>query len=87
MNPVLIGYLLILNILAYSLMGVDKAKARQNKRRIPEKGLFLVALLGGSMGSLVGMYSFRHKTKHWYFVVGMPLILLLQLAADLWLGR
>lgn len=87
MNPVLIAYLLIINILAYSLMGADKAKARQNKRRIPEKGLFLAALLGGSMGALVGMYSFRHKTKHWYFVVGMPLILLLQLAAALWLGR
>ena len=87
MIPVLIGYLLILNILSYSLMGLDKAKARQNKRRIPEKVLFLVALFGGSMGSIVGMYSFRHKTKHWYFVVGMPLILLLQLAAAYWLSR
>ena len=87
MIPVLIGYLLILNILAYSLMGLDKAKARQNKRRIPEKVLFLIALFGGSMGSIVGMYSFRHKTKHWYFVVGMPLILLLQLAAAYWLSR
>ena len=87
MNPVLIGSLLILNILAYSLMGVDKAKARQNKRRIPEAVLFLIALFGGSMGSLVGMYSFRHKTRHWYFVVGMPLILILQLAAALWLFR
>ena len=87
MIPVLIGYLLILNILAYSLMGLDKAKARQNKRRITEKVLFLVALFGGSMGSIVGMYSFRHKTKHWYFVVGMPLILLLQLAAAYWLSR
>ena len=87
MNPVLIGSLLILNILAYSLMSVDKAHARQNKRRIPEKVLFLIALFGGSMGSLVGMYSFRHKTRHWYFVVGMPLILILQLAAALWLFR
>ena len=87
MIPVLIGYLLILNILAYSLMGLDKAKARQNKRRIPEKVLFLIALFGGSMGSVVGMYSFRHKTKHWYFEVGMPLILLLQLAAAYWLSR
>lgn len=87
MIPVLIGYLLILNILAYSLMGLDKAKARQNKRRIPEKVLFLIALFGGSMGSIVGMYSFRHKTKHWYFVVGMPLTLLLQLAAAYWLSR
>ena len=87
MSPVLIAYLFVLNILAYSLMGVDKANARQDKRRIPEKVLFLLALLGGSPGSLVGMYSFRHKTKHWYFVVGMPLILILQLAAALWLCR
>ena len=87
MSPVQIGYLLLVNILAYSLMGVDKAKARQSKRRIPEKMLFLIALFGGSMGSIVGMYSFRHKTKHWYFVAGMPLILLLQLAAALWLCR
>lgn len=87
MSPILIGCLFVINILAYSLMGADKAKARQNQRRIPEKVLFLVALLGGSLGSLVGMYSFRHKTKHWYFVVGIPLILLLQLAAVLWLSR
>lgn len=85
MSPILIGFLLLINILAYSLMGVDKANARQNKRRIPEKMLFLIAFFGGSMGSLVGMYSFRHKTKHWCFVVGMPLILILHLAAVLWL--
>ena len=87
MNYVLIGYLFLINILAYSLMGVDKHHARQNKRRVPEKVLFLLAVLGGSMGSLVGMYSFRHKTRHWYFVVGMPLILLLQLAAAHCLSR
>lgn len=87
MNTVLIVCLFVLNVLAYSLMGVDKAHARQNKRRIPEKTLFLAALLGGSMGALIGMYSFRHKTRHWYFVAGMPLILLLQLAAALWLCR
>lgn len=87
MKSFLIGYLFLINILAYCLMGADKAKARQDKRRIPEKTLFLTALLGGSMGSVVGMYSFRHKTRHWYFVVGMPLILLLQLAAALWLCR
>ena len=61
--------------------------ARQGKRRIPEATLFLSALLGGSLGAVVGMNFFRHKTKHWYFVVGMPLILLVQLAAVLWLLR
>ena len=87
MSFILIGYPIVINILAFSLMGTDKANARQNKRRIPEATLFLVALLGGSLGSILGMRFFRHKTKHWYFVVGMPLILLAQLAAIFWLAR
>ena len=87
MNILLIGYPIVITILAYSLMGVDKTNARQKKRRIPEATLFLVALLGGSLGAIVGMNFFRHKTKHWYFVVGMPLILILQLAALFWLAR
>ena len=87
MSFILIGYPIVINILAFSLMGTDKANARQNKRRIPEATLFLVALLGGSLGSIIGMRFFRHKTKHWYFAVGMPLILLAQLAAIFWLAR
>ena len=87
MNILLIGYPIVINILAYSLMGVDKTNARRKKRRIPEVTLFLVALLGGSLGAVIGMNFFRHKTKHWYFVVGMPLILILQLAALFWLAR
>ena len=60
----------------------DKRLAKkENARRIPEKTLFLSALLGGSIGAIAGMYRFRHKTKHWYFVVGMPAILILQIAA------
>lgn len=87
MSPILIGYLLFINILACALMGADKHKARRNRRRIPEKTLFLIAFLGGSLGSLAGMYVFRHKTRHRHFVVGMPLILLLQLACSFWLCR
>jgi len=60
-------------------MGVDKIKAKRRKWRIPEATLFLVALIGGSIGSIVGMYIFRHKTKHMSFVIGMPLILVLQM--------
>lgn len=60
-------------------MGIDKSKARRQAWRIPEKTLFLISLLGGSVGTWMGMYIFRHKTKHWYFVVGMPVILVLQL--------
>ena len=79
-------YLLLINIVAFALMGVDKSRARRHAFRISEKRLFISALLGGSIGAIAGMYTFRHKTRHWYFVVGMPLILLLQIvfAVALW---
>ena len=74
-------YLLAVNLIAFILMWRDKRLAKkENARRIPEKTLFLWALLGGSVGAIAGMYRFRHKTKHWYFVVGMPAILILQIA-------
>lgn len=73
-------YLLVMNIAGFMVMGADKRKARIQAWRIPESTLFLVAILGGSIGSILGMQHFRHKTKHWYFVWGMPLILILQLA-------
>ena len=76
----LIAYFLVLNIIGYALMGVDKAKAKKHAWRIPEATLFSVAILGGSIGCILGMFHFRHKTKHWYFVVGMPLIFFIQLA-------
>ena len=60
-------------------MAEDKRRAKRHGWRIPEKTLFLTALLGGSIGAWVGMYLCRHKTKHWYFVVGIPLILVVQL--------
>lgn len=72
-------YLVMINIFAFALMGIDKAKAKKNKRRIPEKTLFLFAIIGGSIGSIAGMQVFRHKTKHMSFVIGMPAILILQL--------
>lgn len=59
-------------------MYMDKQKAIHNEWRIPEKTLFLIALIGGSLGTTLGMNTFRHKTKHWYFKYGMPLILLVQ---------
>ena len=74
-------YWFIMNLLGFSLMGMDKHKAIQGQYRIPEKVLFTTSLLGGSVGTWAGMYAFRHKTKHWYFVVGMPLIFFLQLGA------
>lgn len=74
-------YVIIINITGFALMGIDKFRARRKAWRIPEARLFGAALLGGSVGSIVGMYVFRHKTRHWYFVWGMPAILILQLAA------
>lgn len=83
-TPVIL-YLLLINLIAFALMGVDKSRARRHKWRIPEKTLFLSALLGGSIGSIVGMQVFRHKTKHWYFVIGMPLILAVQVCVGWYL--
>ena len=75
---ILLIYLLIINAAGFLLMLIDKRKAKKNRWRIPEATLFFVAVVGGSIGSLLGMYAFRHKTKHIKFVVGMPLILALQ---------
>lgn len=75
-----IYYWMIINIVAFFLMGIDKKKARTGAWRIPEKTLFLSAILGGSIGSICGMQLFRHKTKHKSFVIGMPTILVVQLS-------
>ena len=72
-------YLLIINIAGFVSMALDKHFATKHMWRIPEKVLFLIAILGGSIGSNAGMQICRHKTKHWYFVVFMPLILIAQI--------
>ena len=79
MKALLLLFLLIINALGFALMLADKWKARKNLWRIPEATLMAVAALGGSVGSLLGMYAVRHKTKHLKFTVGIPLILGLQL--------
>jgi len=76
----LTGYIAAVNLIGFLLMGIDKRKAVKHAFRIPEATLFTIALIGGSIGSIAGMYFFRHKTRHWYFVYGMPAILLLQIA-------
>ncbi len=80
MPPVLLLYLAGMNLLALALMGVDKHKARHSRWRIRESTLLLSALLGGSVGAIAGMLLFRHKTRHLKFTLGLPGILLLQLA-------
>ena len=75
----IIVYFAIINIIGFFIMGIDKRKAIRHAYRIPEATLFLIALIGGSIGSILGMRFFRHKTKHWYFVYGMPAILIIQI--------
>ena len=84
---VLFLYLILLNLLGFILMGVDKRRAIRHAWRIPEAHLFGCAILGGSLGSILGMYTFRHKTKHWYFVFGMPAILLIQIILGILIVR
>lgn len=77
---ILLAVIGIMSVVGFASMGIDKSRAKNDKWRIPEKTLFLIALLGGALGSVLGMQVFRHKTKHWYFAVFMPMILLVQIA-------
>ena len=74
------GALLLLNLISFFLMQHDKQCAKKNQRRVPEKTLFLSAALFGALGGTLGMFVFRHKTKHWYFRVFFPLMMVLQAA-------
>ena len=80
MLPLILLYLLIINALAFLLMLADKRKAEKNLWRIPESTLLTAAAFGGSIGALLGMYRFRHKTKHLKFTLGVPAILIAQIA-------
>ena len=76
---VLIIYFLLVNLLGFYAMYTDKLRAKKRAFRIPEATLFAIAIIGGAIGCILGMYTFRHKTKHWHFVYGMPIILFLQI--------
>ena len=76
MTYIIIFYLLIINIIAFSLMYIDKQKAKKNKWRIKEDTLMISAFLGGSIGAIIGMYTFRHKTQKARFFIGFPIILI-----------
>ena len=73
-------YLTIVNLAGFFIMGIDKLRARKRAFRTPESTLFVIALMGGSLGTTIGMHLFHHKTRHWYFLYGMPAILFLQIA-------
>ena len=75
----LIVYIIAVNIIGFALMGNDKRRARKNAFRIPEATLFAFSIIGGSIGMLIGMYTFRHKTKHMTFKIGIPVIIFVQI--------
>ncbi len=76
-----VAYIIIVNILAFCLYGMDKSAAIKQKQRIPNRVLLLTAVFGGSLGALAGMYTFRHKTKKWYYTITVPALLIIQIAA------
>ena len=86
MSQMFCAYVVLINLALFAVMGIDKYKARNGLWRIPEKTLFGLALLGGSIGGILGMKVFRHKTRHNSFKYGFPAILLLQLTILGWLG-
>ena len=87
MPPILLLYLLLINLLGFVLYGVDKAKSKGGGRRIPERVLLWVARLGGGVGCWMGMMLFRHKTKHTRFMILVPLWTVLWVVALVLLGR
>ena len=78
MERILVIYLLAVNLLAFILYGIDKKRARKREWRISEKTLIGIAVIGGCVGAILGMHIFHHKTRHWYFRYGLPLILIIQ---------
>ena len=85
MTAAVIAALLVMNLTAFFLMRYDKQCAKKNRRRVPEKTLFLAAGLFGGLGGTLGMYAFRHKTKHWYFRVFFPVLMILQIGIVVYL--
>ena len=88
LTEIVIDYLVVMSLLTFAAYGMDKRKAKKGQWRIPEKTLLLLAVLGGSLGALLGMYVFHHKTQKTKFVIGVPAIIAVQAAVAagfLWL--
>lgn len=79
MHKFIIIILVILNIFGFILVSLDKYKAKNKLWRIPERSFFLLSILGGSIGVYIGLFFFNHKTRHWYFMTLIPLIILAQI--------
>ena len=84
MLKMICAWLLLWSLAAFIAMGTDKRRAKKGAWRVPEATLFLFALLGGALGATLGMHVFHHKTRHWYFRWGFPLILLVQIGLVIW---
>ena len=78
MENILIYYLILINVIAFITIYIDKQKAIKHKWRVKESTLFLISIVGGSLGTLLGMFTFHHKTKHKKFTLGIPFILVIQ---------
>ena len=81
MNELIMPYILTVNVITFILMRIDKQKAIKKQFRIPERTFFMLSFLGGAIGTYIGMKAFRHKTKHRGFTIGIPLLILWNLAA------
>lgn len=80
-------YILIVNVITFFIMWFDKHEAKIGDWRVPEKTLFLLVLLGGGIGGIAGMYAFRHKTRKWYFKIGFPAILIIQIIVIIYVRK
>lgn len=84
---IILYYLCIMNVIGFLFMGLDKWKARKRAWRIPEATLLLIAALGGAAGSMLGMHLFHHKTRHWYFLYGIPAMLVVHILLGLFVWK
>lgn len=85
MKLIIAVYLILINLITFVVYGVDKSLAIKHKWRISEATLIMLAVIGGSIGAFLGMQVFRHKTKHMKFVIGVPVIIVLQVAIALFI--
>lgn len=79
MKSLLLFYFILANCVTFIIMFIDKSRAKKNQWRIPEKTIFLLSFVGGACGTFLGMYTFRHKTKHWSFRILIPFFIVLHL--------